>query len=134
MGVDWSFVKDAIPLYEKAALLTLKIAFIGIILSIVIGFICSLVLYFKVKVLDKIVQAYIELSRNTPLLIQVFFLYFGLPKVGVKMTETTCAVIGLAFLGGSYMAEAFRSGLEAVSKSQIEGGISIGLSKTQLYQ
>ena len=134
MGVDWSFVKDAIPLYEKAALLTLKIAFIGIILSIVIGFICSLVLYFKVKVLDKIVQAYIELSRNTPLLIQVFFLYFGLPKVGVKMTETTCAVIGLAFLGGSYIAEAFRSGLEAVSKSQIEGGISIGLSKTQLYQ
>ena len=134
MGVDWGFVKDAIPLYEKAALLTLKIAFIGIILSIVIGFICSLVLYFKVKVLDKIVQAYIELSRNTPLLIQVFFLYFGLPKVGVKMTETTCAVIGLAFLGGSYMAEAFRSGLEAVSKSQIEGGISIGLSKTQLYQ
>ena len=50
------------------------------------------------------------------------------------MSETTCAVIGLAFLGGSYMAEAFRSGLEAVSKSQIESGISIGLSKTQLIR
>ena len=134
MGVDWSFVKDAIPLYEKAALLTLKIAFFGIVLSIIIGFLCSIILYFKVKILDKIVQAYIELSRNTPLLIQVFFLYFGFPKVGVKMSEITCAVIGLSFLGGSYMAEAFRSGLEAVSKSQIEGGISIGLSKTKLYQ
>ena len=134
MGVDWGFVKDAIPLYEKAALLTLKIAFFGIVLSIIIGFLCSIILYFKVKILDKIVQAYIELSRNTPLLIQAFFLYFGLPKVGVKMTETTCAVIGLAFLGGSYMAEAFRSGLEAVSKSQIESGISIGLSKSQLIR
>ena len=134
MGVDWGFVKDAIPLYEKAALLTLKIAFFGIVLSIIIGFLCSIILYFKVKILDKIVQAYIELSRNTPLLIQVFFLYFGFPKVGVKMSEITCAVIGLSFLGGSYMAEAFRSGLEAVSKSQIEGGISIGLSKTQLIR
>ena len=111
-----------------------KIAFFGIVLSIIIGFLCSIILYFKVKILDKIVQAYIELSRNTPLLIQVFFLYFGFPKVGVKMSEITCAVIGLSFLGGSYMAEAFRSGLEAVSKSQIEGGISIGLSKTKLYQ
>ncbi|MFQ9617725.1 MAG: amino acid ABC transporter permease, partial [Clostridium butyricum] len=91
-------------------------------------------LYFKVKILEKIVQAYIELSRNTPLLVQIFFLYFGLPKLGLKMSETTCAVIGLAFLGGSYMAEAFRSGLEAVSKSQIESGISIGLSKTQLIR
>ena len=54
--------------------------------------------------------------------------------MGLKMSETTCAVIGLAFLGGSYMAEAFRSGLEAVSKSQIESGISIGLSKTQLIR
>ena len=50
------------------------------------------------------------------------------------MSETTCAVIGLAFLGGSYMAEAFRSGLEAVSKTQIESGISIGLSKSQLIR
>lgn len=61
-------------------------------------------------------------------------LYFGFPKLGFKMSETTCAVIGLAFLGGSYMAEAFRSGLEAVSKTQIESGISIGLSKIQLIR
>ena len=112
----------------------MKLGFIGIILSIIIGLVCSIILYFKVKILEKIVQAYIELSRNTPLLVQIFFLYFGLPKWGLKMSETTCAVIGLAFLGGSYMAEAFRSGLEAVSKSQIESGISIGLSKTQLIR
>lgn len=134
MDIDWNFVIDSIPLYSEAAILTLKLGFIGIIFSLIIGLLCSIVLYSKIKILDKIVQAYIELSRNTPLLVQIFFLYFGFPKLGLKMSETICAVIGLAFLGGSYMAEAFRSGLEAVSKSQIECGISIGLSKLQLIR
>ena len=134
MSIDTNFISDSIPLYAKAALLTLKLGLIGIILSIIIGLLCSVILYFKVRIAEKIVQAYIELSRNTPLLVQIFFLYFGFPKLGFKMSETTCAVIGLAFLGGSYMAEAFRSGLEAVSKTQIESGISIGLSKIQLIR
>lgn len=134
MSIDWNFIVTNLPLYEKAAWLTLKLAFAGILTSLVIGLLCSIILYFKVKVLDLIVQAYIELSRNTPLLVQIFFLYFGLPKLGLKMSEGACAIIGLAFLGGSYMAEAFRSGIEAVSKAQIESGISIGLSKTQLIR
>ena len=134
MNIDWNFIMTSLPLYEKAAWITLKLAFVGIVLSLVIGLICSIILYFKVKVMNTIVQAYIELSRNTPLLVQIFFLYFGLPKLGLKMSESTCAIIGLAFLGGSYMAEAFRSGIEAVSKTQIESGISIGLSKIQLVR
>jgi polar amino acid transport system permease protein len=134
MNIDWNFVVTNLPLYEKAAWLTLKLAIVGILLSLVIGLLCGIILYFKVRVLDKIVQAYIELSRNTPLLVQIFFLYFGLPKLGFKMGEATCAIIGLAFLSGSYMAEAFRSGVEAVSKTQIESGISIGLSKGQLIR
>jgi polar amino acid transport system permease protein len=64
----------------------------------------------------------------------LFFLYYGLTKLGISLSENACAVIGLSFLGGSYMAEAFRSGLEAVSKSQIESGLSIGLSGTQLMR
>lgn len=134
MNIDWNFVVTSLPLYEKAAWLTLKLAFAGILLSLIIGLLCGIILYFKVKVLNVIVQAYIELSRNTPLLVQIFFLYFGLPKLGLKMGEITCAIIGLAFLGGSYMAEAFRSGIEAVSKTQIESGISIGLSRMQLIK
>lgn len=132
MNFDWKFIVDNFPLYEKAAWLTLKLAIGGILLSLIIGLLCSVVLYFKVKVLDIIVRAYIELSRNTPLLVQIFFLYFGLPKLGLKMSEATCAIIGLSFLGGSYMAEAFRSGIESVGKSQIESGLSIGLSRYQL--
>lgn len=134
MNIDWEFVTANIKPYIDAILITLKLGLLGIILSIIIGLICSMIQYFKVKVLSWIVSCYIELSRNTPLLVQLFFLYFGLPKLGLKLSETTCAIIGLAFLGGSYMAEAFRSGLEAVPNTQIEGGISIGLSKLQLIR
>jgi polar amino acid transport system permease protein len=134
MNLNWQFIIDSLPLYREAAWTTLQLGFWGIFISLLIGFVCSIVQYFHVKVLKTIVQVYIELSRNTPLLIQLFFLYFGLTKLGITLSEYVCAVIGLSFLGGSYMAEAFRSGLEAVSKSQIESGLSIGLSKAQLVR
>ncbi|AUS97401.1 polar amino acid ABC transporter permease [Clostridium thermosuccinogenes] len=134
MNLNWQFIIDSLPLYREAAWTTLKLGFWGILFSLIIGFVCSIVLYFKVKFLKSIVQAYIELSRNTPLLIQLFFLYFGLTKMGIALSENACAIIGLSFLGGSYMAETFRSGLEAVGRSQIESGLSIGLSRAQLVR
>ncbi len=134
MNLNWQFIMDSLPLYREAGWTTLKLGFLGILISLIIGFVCSIVLYFKVKVLKSIVQVYIELSRNTPLLIQLFFLYFGLTKLGIAISENACAIIGLSFLGGSYMAEAYRSGLEAISKTQIESGLSIGLNKAQLVR
>ena len=91
-----------------------------------------MVLYYRVPAARQIVGIYIELSRNTPLVIQLFFLYFGLPKIGITFNSHICAVIGLSFLGGSYMCEAFRSGLESVTKGQRESGLSIGLTESQL--
>ncbi len=134
MNLNWQFIMDSLLLYWEAGWTTLKLGFLGILISLIIGFVCSIVLYFKVKVLKSIVQVYIELSRNTPLLIQLFFLYFGLTKLGIALSENACAIIGLSFLGGSYMAEAYRSGLEAISKTQIESGLSIGLNKAQLVR
>lgn len=120
-----------IPMYIDAGILTIRIGMLGIFLSLVIGLFCSLITYYKIPVLKTIVSIYIELSRNTPLLVQLFFLYFGLPKVGIVLSSEVCAITGLAFLGGSYMAEAFRSGLDAVEKSQIESSLSIGLTNIQ---
>lgn len=132
--MDWNFIYKNIPLYIDATYLTLILAIGGIILSLVIGFICSSILYFNVKVVRIIVKWYIELSRNTPLLIQLFFLYYGLTKLGINLSGFTCGIIGLAFLGGSYMAESFRAGLESVSKSQLEAGKAIALSKAQIFK
>lgn len=127
-------MSKVLPLYAKALIVTLKLAFFGIIFSIIIGLICNILLSKENKILSKIVHGYIELSRNTPLLIQLFFLYYGLTKFGIKLSETTCAVVGLSFLGGSYMSEALRSGIEAVHNNQIESGLSLGMNKWQLLR
>lgn len=132
--MDIEFIKEYTPMYVEAAKLTISIALVGIILSFIIGFICAMIQYYKVPVLRRIAAIYIELSRNTPLLVQLFLLYFGLPKAGIKLSSVACAIIGLSFLGGSYMAEAFRSGLEAIEKSQLESGLSIGLSHSQVMR
>ena len=132
--MDFEAIIRYIPLYIEAAKLTITLGALGILLSILVGFACSLIRYYKLPIAKQIVDMYIELSRNTPLLIQLFFLYYGLPKLGIKISAETCAIMGLTFLGGSYMAEAFRGGLEAVSKTQIESGMSIGLNEWQLIR
>ncbi|HBD65301.1 MAG TPA: polar amino acid ABC transporter permease [Clostridiales bacterium] len=130
--MDYEFINDIISLYIEAGILTFRIALLGIVGAVVVGLLCSLIKYYRVPVLQKIVGAYIELSRNTPLLIQLFFLYFGLPKIGIMLSSESCAIWGLIFLGGSYMAEAMRSGLEAVADIQVESGLSIGLTDFQV--
>lgn len=132
--MDFEFIRAYIPLYAEAAGMTLRISFLGILLSAAIGLLCSLVKIFKIPVLKSIANGYIEVSRNTPLLIQLFFLYFGLPKIGLVLSSESCAVTGLAFLGGSYMAEAFRTGIEQVPFIQSESGLSLGLTKGQVFR
>ena len=124
--MDWGFMVKNAPLYVRAAGLTLRIGGQGILLSMLVGLTCSVVRTGKVPVIHRIAGMYIELARNTPLLIQLFFLYFGLPKIGIRFSAEACAIIGLTFLGGAYMAESFRSGIEAVEKSQTEAGLCLG--------
>lgn len=126
--MDWTFIHEYIPMYVEAGRLTLTIGILGIILSIVIGMIASAIEYYKIPVLRQIVSVYVELSRNTPLLVQLFFLYFGLPKIGIRWSSELCGVVGLSFLGGSYMTEAFRSGLETVEPIQKESALSLGFT------
>ena len=129
--MDWNVIAQYLPLYKKAAWLTLRLGLDGIVIAIVVGLFCALVKYKKVPVLRRIVGAYIELSRNTPLLVQLFFIYYGLPKIGIKTNAEICGIAGLAFLGGSYMAEAFRSGLESIEPIQTESAMSLGMDHAQ---
>ena len=120
-----------LPLYGEAALLTVKLGVIGIVFAIIVGLFCSIIQYYKVPVVRRIVSVYIEISRNTPLLVQLFFIFYGLPRLGIPTDAETCGIAGLAFLGGSYMAEAFRSGLESVDKIQTESAYSLGMNRLQ---
>ena len=131
MALRVDVLLDYLPLYRRAAVLTVGLGLWGIALAIVIGLVCALAQYLKVPVLRRGAAVYIELSRNTPLLIQLFFIYYGLPKVGVRTSPAACGVAGLAFLGGSYMAETFRSALEAIPGIQAESAYSLGLNRRQ---
>lgn len=129
--MDTSVVFDNLPMYAEAAVLTVRVAAKGILVAFIVGLACATINLFRIPVLRRIVAAYVELSRNTPLLVQLFFLYFGLPKVGITLESETCAVVGLAFLGGSYMSEAIRTGLEAVQPIQMQSAVSLGMSRLQ---
>lgn len=134
MELNFGFLTEYLPWYIDAAVLTVKIAFFGILFSLLVGVICSSVQYYRIPLIHKVISVYIEISRNTPLLVQLFFLYFGLPKIGIVFSAEVCAIIGLAFLGGSYMSESIRSGLEAVEKTQIESAATLGMSKALIMK
>jgi len=130
--MDWSYVQEIIPRFVQAALVTLRLSAWGVSLSLLLGLAVALVTSYRVRPFDSLARAYIELSRNTPLLIQLFFLYYGLPKIGIHWDGFTCGVIALTFLGGSYMAEALRAGLQAVPRGQVESARAIGLKRAQV--
>ena len=129
MELDYPNMIASIPLFARAAWTTLWIAASGIGLAGMIGAGCAFSLYLKIPFLTRPIKAYIEVSRNTPLLVQLFLLHFGL-----KVEALPCAVMALAFLGGGYMAEAFRAGLEAVERSQVESALSLGLSHYEMVR
>ena len=130
--MDSQMMHEALPQYIQAMLVTLKLASAGILLALIIGLVSSFIIYFKVPIFRQLASAYTELSRNTPLLIQLFFLYYGLPRIGIQLDKETVGVIGLAFLGGGYMSEAFRGGFESVAMIQVESGRALGLTRLQL--
>ena len=131
--MEWDYIEKVLPLYGKAAWLTLRTGTAGILLAALTGLLCAATLHWRVPVLRWITSAYVEISRNTPLLVQLFFIYYGLPKIGIRTDPETCGIAGLAFLGGSYMTEAFRSGVEAVDRIQEESALSLGLTRFQAF-
>lgn len=129
--MNWNFMAQNAHYFVNAAYMTIFICFFGLIFALLIGMICAALDISHTPLLGPIARIYIELSRNTPLLVQLYFLYFGLPKLGISWSAQTCAIIGLAFLGGSYMAEAMRGGFEAVPRIQRESAKVLGFSPMQ---
>lgn len=130
--MDWTIIQQSLPNFAQGFKLTLWLSLIGIVGSIIVGIITSLVQYFRVPVIQQVFNVYVEVARNTPLLIQLFFLYYAFPVMGIKMSAETCGIIGLIFLGGAYMAEGFTGGFNGVSQTQIDAGEALGMSSFQL--
>jgi polar amino acid transport system permease protein len=84
--------------------------------------------------LGRVVVVYVELIRNTPFIVQLFFIFFGLPAAGVKLSETTAAFLAMTINLGAYSTEIIRAGIEAVPKGHIEAGVSLAMSKWEVLR
>lgn len=115
----------------KGFLVTLEVAFISIILSFVIGSLLGIFRYAKIPVFSKIVAVLVEAIRNLPLILIIFFTYFALPEVGIKMGVMTAAIAALTIFESAMISEIVRSGLNSIEKGQIEASRSSGLNYVQ---
>ena len=125
--MDPQVIGRYLPVYGRAVLVTVEVSALGILLAIAIGLLCASVRYARVPAVGRLAGGYVQLARNTPLIVLLFFIYYGLPKVEIRLSQLASAVIGLAFIGGGYMSEAFRSGLESVDRIQWESAVSLGM-------
>ncbi|HWD34472.1 amino acid ABC transporter permease [Pseudomonas caricapapayae] len=134
MSFDVAFILSTLPAFLKAVGVTLQVGLIAIATSLLVALINTAILVYRTPYLQRLVQLYVELARNTPLLIQLFFVYFALPTLGLKISGFAAAIITMTFLGGAYLTEVLRAGVEAVPQAQLESGRSIGLSDGQLLR
>lgn len=114
-------------------LMTLKVSAVGIVGSIVVGMAGAAAVELRIPVVRQAVRVYVEFIRNTPLLVQVFFLFFVAPELGVTLGAFTVGSIALVLWGGAYNVENFRAGLGAVGPGYLEGARALGFSHTRAF-
>src|ERR671937_1703952 len=130
---DWSFVSDNAGELAHGLGQTLELSAIAIAGSFVVGAVLGAARAHRVPVVSQLAAAYVEVIRNTPILVQIFFLYFGLPEVGVTLRPFYVAVLAVLVWGGAFNTENFRAGFEAVPKRYREAGLALGFSRLATF-
>jgi polar amino acid transport system permease protein len=132
-SVDWSFIWEHRQEFIDGLQNTLKVALIGIALAFLIGVALGAARAHRIRVVSPIAAGYVELIRNTPLLVQVFLIYFGLPQLGVRLTPFQAAWISVSIWGGAFNTENFRAGFEAVPSRYREGAYALGFGPLRTF-
>jgi len=134
MGFNFEYMLGLIPILLKYLNITMELACLGMALSIILSIILANIRIFKVPVLDQLCQIYISFFRGTPLLVQLFLLYYGLPQVFPFLTGLnafSATILGLALHFSAYMAETIRASIMSVDRSQMEASLSVGMTTNQ---
>lgn len=132
MAFDWALVEKSVPLLGTGLLMTLKISSLAMLIGLVLGGVLGLASMSRFAPARWFVRAYVDFIRGTPLLIQIFLVYFALPVIGINLPEFWAGVIALALNAAGFLAEIFRAGLSSVEKGQAEAARSIGLRHYQI--
>lgn len=120
--------------FMEGVALTLQLSGEAIVLGTAVGILGALARTEGPPWLDRLVGGYVEIIRNTPLLVQVFLLFFGLPAAGIKFTATEAALFALTVNLGAYATEIIRAGIEAIPHTQFEAGLSLSLTRLQVFR
>jgi len=131
--VDWAFVWDILPLLARAALVTIEATLLGFGLAASLGLLLAIARMSHQPCIAWPVAGFIEFIRSTPLLVQLFFMFFVLPKFGLVMPAFLTGILGLGLHYSSYCAEVYRSGLENVPRGQWEAALALNLSLPRTY-
>jgi polar amino acid transport system permease protein len=129
----WSLVWDAMPQLMAGAWLTLQIALLSMFIGTVIGLGLALLRQKGTGTPLGLASAWVELARNTPVLFQIYMMYFGLGSLGIQISSYSAVLIALSFNNAGYLAEIFRGGLAAIHRQQLSAARSLGLSPLQGY-
>jgi polar amino acid transport system permease protein len=127
--IDWEFAIEILPRLLKAAIITVEATFIGFTVAIVFGLILALARRSDSWFVSKPTGFIVEFLRSTPLLAQLFFLFYVLPRYGIKLPALTVGIIGLGLHYGAYTSEVYRAGILAVAKGQWEASIAMNFSR-----
>jgi polar amino acid transport system permease protein len=127
-------VLDALPLFLRGAALTVELSAASMVFGLVIAAFGALGRSFGPRPVRWLVAAYVELIRNTPLLVQLYLVYFALPGLGLRLDSEMAAIVALSANLGAYATEILRAGIAAVPRGQIEAGLSLGLSHLRIIR
>lgn len=128
---DW---RTYLPLLLRGAVITIEISVLGMLLAVVAGLALVLTRLYAVAPLRWLAQVYVEVIRGTPLLIQLFFIYYGLPEIGIRLQAFPAAILGLGLNYAAYEAENYRAGIEAIPRGQTEAAQALGMTRWQSLQ
>ena len=131
---DFTPIIDGFPALLLGCLGTLWLALSGMALAIVIGIGGVILRDSHLKLLRWLVIGFVELIRNTPFLVQIYFIFFALPLAGVRLDPTPTAIIALGVNGGAYAIEIIRGGVQSINKGQVEAGLALGLHKLSVFR
>jgi His/Glu/Gln/Arg/opine family amino acid ABC transporter permease subunit len=129
----WSYVTDNWEELLRGLRRTLQVSAIAIAGAFVIGLVLGAARAARVPVVSQLAAVYVEIIRNTPILVQIFFLYFGLPQIGIRLDAFTVAWLAVTIWGGAFNTENFRAGFEAVPRRFHEAGLALGFSRLATF-
>jgi len=133
-SLDFSVVLDRFPELLWGCVGTLALALAGTVLALAIGLSGVLLRRSRIAAARAAVKVFVEIIRNTPFLVQIFFLFFALPFLGIRLSPTVTAVIALGVNGGAYAIEIIRGGIESIHKGQVEAGFALGLHSADVFR